>query len=414
MVCFSKVFCPCFSRRRRAGSDHGGSSVSDRPSSERRLGKGQPEAQEGGEPQAEVELPNRDAAEQPEAPRIDPQPDDVITSFPQLDGSPDGDNSSDNVSRQGSPQRDTGIAPRTNGTQTDIGGPSNNVSQQGAPQHGTPKPRSRRESHSTAAASAPQANDTQTNAGSPLNDVESPSNSSDDTSSSSPDDSESPRSSPDGDSQANGCKPPPDDKGGNTGSSDGAPQVINTQTNISNPLDNISQQGAPQHSTPKPRIKRGSRRTAAGSLTPGRDLLGGFLNSVSGSSDSDPQANDCNPLDNMSQQGAPKHGAPKHGTPKPRSRRGSRSIAAGSVATYRDLLGGFLNSVSGSSDGDPQANDCNPLNGVESASGSSDAARQANKTQTNRAQKSSGSQRGQDPIISEREREMLGFMALLR
>ncbi|KAF5547948.1 hypothetical protein FNAPI_8384 [Fusarium napiforme] len=568
MVCFSKVFCPCFSRRRRAGSSRGGSSVSDRPSSERRLGNGQPEAQEGGESQQEVELPNRDAAEQPQAPRVGPQPADSIVSFPRLDESPDGDNPSNDVSRQDPPQRDTGIAPQANGTQANIGGPSNNVSVQGAPQHGTPKPRSRRESRSTAAgpnppftlrdlvdrprgssasapqandtqtnvsnpsnnisqqgtpqhstpkprsrreshstaagpyvplllsdllksprsssASAPRANDTQTNVSNPSNDVsqndnpmpgsapgshstatgpfpeyedpvsgnqdtgspsdgapqandtqtdtDSPSNdvestssspdginsvlSDDSESSSSSLGSESSNSSLDGDSQANGCKPP-DDKGGNTGSSDGAPPVINTQTNVSNPSDNISQQGAPQHGTPKPRIKLWPRRTAAGSLTPGRDLLGGFLNSVSSSLDSAPpvintQTNVSNPSDNISQQGAPKHGAPKHGTPKPRSRRGSRSIAAGSVATCTDLLGGFLESASGSSDVDPQANDCNPSNDVESASDSSDGARQANKTQTDRAQNSSGSQRGQDPILSEKEREILGLLNLFR
>ncbi|KAF5622772.1 uncharacterized protein FTJAE_10751 [Fusarium tjaetaba] len=516
MVCFSKVFCPCFSRRSRAGSSRGGSSVSDRPSSERRLGNGQPEAQGGGEPQREVELQNRDAAEQPQAPRIGPQPADSMVSFPRLDESPDGDNPSNDVSRQDTPQRDTGIAPQANDTQTNIGGPSNNVSQQGAPQHGTPKPRSRRESRSTAAvpcvsltlrdlldhprsssASAPQANDTQTNPGSPSNDVESPSSSSDGINSSSSDDSESSRSSSHGDSQATSCKPP-DDEGGNTGSSDGAPPVINTQTNVSNPSDNIYQQGAPQHITPKPRIKGGPRRTAAGSLTPGGDLLGGFLNSVSGSSDSAPQVintqtnvsnpsdnisqqgatkqgatkqgatkqgatkhgtpkprsrrgsrsiaagsvatckdllggflnsvssssdgappvintqtNVSNPSDNISQQGAPQQGAPQNGTPKPRSRRGSRSIAVGSVATCKDLLGGFLDSVSGSSHGDPQANGCNPSNDVESASGSTDGAPQVINTQTNRAQNSSGSKRGQDPIISEKEREILGLLNLL-
>ncbi|RBQ81602.1 hypothetical protein FVER14953_04462 [Fusarium verticillioides] len=278
MVCFLKVCCPCFFRRHRAGSSRGGSFESDRPSSERRLGNRQPEAQEGGEPPREVELINQDAAEQPDAPRIGPQPDNEITSFPRLDGSSDGDNPSNDVSQQDPPQRGTGVAPQAKDTQTNIGNTSNNVSQQGAPQHDTPKPRSRRESRSTTAgpyaplilrdllesnssssASASQANDTQTNAGSPSNDVESASGSSD------------------GDPEANGY----------------------------NPSDNISQQDAPQHGTPKPRIKQGSRRTAEGSLTPYRDLLGGFLlNSVSGSSDGDPQANGCNPSKDVESTGA--------------------------------------------------------------------------------------------------------------
>ncbi|KAG9500819.1 hypothetical protein J7337_006500 [Fusarium musae] len=215
--------------RHRAGSSRGGSFESDRPSSERRLGNRQPEAQEGGEPPREVELLNQDAAEQPDAPRIGPQPDNEITSFPRLDGSSDGDNPSNDVSQQDPPQRGTGIAPQANDTQTNIGNTSNNVSQQGAPQHGTPKPRSRRESHSTTAgpyaplllrdllesnssssASASQANDTQTNAGSPSNDVESASGSSD------------------GDPQANGCNPSKDVE--STGA-DGAQQANNTRTN---------------------------------------------------------------------------------------------------------------------------------------------------------------------------------------
>ncbi|KAF5987407.1 hypothetical protein FCOIX_906 [Fusarium coicis] len=352
MVCFLKVCFPCFFRRHRAGSSRGGSFESDRPSSERRLGNRRPEGQEGGEPPREVELLNQDAAEQPDAPLIGPQPDSEITSFPRLDGSSDVDNPSNDVSQQDPPQRGTGIAPQANDTQKNIGNPSNNVSQQGAPQHGSPKPRSRRESRSTAAgpyvpltlrdllentpsssASAPQSKDTHTNAGSPSNDAESSSSSSD-------------GDPPVINTQANGCKPP-DDVGSNRDSPDGDPPVINTQANVSNPSDNISQQDAPQHGTPKPRIKQGSCRTAAGSLTP-----------------------------------------------------------------YRDLLGGFLNSTCGSSDGDPQANGCNPSNDVESTG--ADGAPQANKTWTNRAQKSSGSQRGKDSIMSEREREVLYLMTLLR
>ncbi|EWG42715.1 hypothetical protein FVEG_04462 [Fusarium verticillioides 7600] len=379
MVCFLKVCCPCFFRRHRAGSSRGGSFESDRPSSERRLGNRQPEAQEGGEPPREVELLNQDAAEQPDAPRIGPQPDNEITSFPRLDGSSDGDNPSNDVSQQDPPQRGTGIAPQANDTQTNIGNTSNNVSQQGAPQHGTPKPRSRRESRSTTAGPyAPLI----------LRDL-----------------LESTSSSSASASQAN-----------------------DTQTNVRNPSNNISQQGAPMPgSTP------GSHSTATGPFLEYEDPMGGNqdtisssdapqandtranagspsndVESASGSSDGDPEANVSNPSDNISQQDAP-----QHGTPKPRIKQGSRRTAEGSLTPYRDLLGGFLlNSVSGSSDGDPQANGCNPSNDVESTG--ADGAQQANNTRTNRAQKSSGSKRGQDSIMSEREREVLYLMALLR
>ncbi|PNP77999.1 hypothetical protein FNYG_08725 [Fusarium nygamai] len=291
MMYLLQLCCPYCFRRRRAGSSRSRSTVSDRPNSERRLGNRQPEGQEGGEPPQEVELPNQDAAEQSDAPQFGPQPGSNIESFPPIDGSPDVDNPSNDVSRQDPPQRDTGSrpgtssssegAPQASGTQTNVGNPSNDVSQNDTPMPGSapgsrstatgPFPEYRdpmggNQDTSSSSDGAPQANDTQTNAGGPSNDVESTSSSSD------------------GDPQANVCNPS-NDVESTSGSSDGVPQVSNTQTNVSNTSDNISQQGAPQHGTPR------SRSTAAGSLPPYIDLMGGLLNSTRSSSHGAPQAN---------------------------------------------------------------------------------------------------------------------------
>ncbi|KAF4419329.1 hypothetical protein FACUT_11497 [Fusarium acutatum] len=150
---FKPLFCCHCIRRRRAGS-----TVSDRPSSERTLNGGQPGGQEGGEPPQEIELPNNDAAVHSETPQGDLQQGSSITSFPPFSGSPYVDNPSNDASQQDTPQHDT-------------------------PQHDTPQQGSEPGSHSTATVQfppykdpmggnqdtssssdgVPQANDTQTN-----------------------------------------------------------------------------------------------------------------------------------------------------------------------------------------------------------------------------------------------------------
>ncbi|KAF5557926.1 hypothetical protein FPHYL_7521 [Fusarium phyllophilum] len=104
MACFIPFFRRCL-RRRRAGSSLTGSTVIDRPSSERTLGsgRGQPEGQESDEPPQEIELPNQDADVQSDAPQDGPQQGTNITSFPSFPGSPV-DNPSIDVPRQGAPQ----------------------------------------------------------------------------------------------------------------------------------------------------------------------------------------------------------------------------------------------------------------------------------------------------------------------
>ncbi|KAF5689626.1 hypothetical protein FDENT_4270 [Fusarium denticulatum] len=211
MACFLKLCCPCWFRRRRAGSSRGGSTVSDRPSSERRLGNRPPEGQEGGEPPQEIELPNQDAAEQSDAPQFGPQPGDNITTFPPIDGSTNGDNPSNNVSRQDPPQRNTGSRPGT------------------SPPYTTPMG-ALRESTSSPSDGAPQANDTQTNACNPSNDI-------------SQNDTPQPGSAPGSHNTATGPFPEYEDPmGGNqdtSSSSNGAPQAEDTQTNVGNPSNDV-------------------------------------------------------------------------------------------------------------------------------------------------------------------------------
>ncbi|KAF5723786.1 hypothetical protein FMUND_1522 [Fusarium mundagurra] len=181
MVCFMQLLCPCCIRRRRAGSSRDGS-VIDRPSSERTLGRRQPEGQEGEEPPQEIESPNQDAAAQSDVPRVGPQQGSNRTTFPSFNGSPNVDSSSTDVSQQGSPQyvisrsvsrpgtfppytapmgallqstsSSSDGAPPANDTQTNVDNSSNDVSQ-----NDNPLPGSVPGSHSTATGPFPEYRD---------------------------------------------------------------------------------------------------------------------------------------------------------------------------------------------------------------------------------------------------------------